>query len=195
MIEQIFYATGSLFFSLGSFVIIKCYLTWKRLYNKMEPTISLPEQAEETSVHDANYQKRLVKARVKTEEDLAKMSENEVKKLYLKHEQSIIDNVAGNVSKVFAKLWTKSVSRVVSVDEVELEAELNKDVFVEAFLKEYFPPFYYDYGMYLAPFSVLLTTANHIDYKWVGNSLEINDNGQEEPQEDDADADSSRTSE
>lgn len=93
MIEQIFYASGVSFFILASFLLVKCYIAARRmqfLYNKMETSITLPNISQEASVDNVEcYRQRLVKARVKTADDLSKISDEEVKKLYLKHEQSV----------------------------------------------------------------------------------------------------------
>ena len=146
----------------------------------MEMSIS-PNKAPASDASDVDqYRERLVKARVKTEEDLKKMSEEDVKKLYLKHEQTIVDGMADQVSKMFAKTWSNSISRVVPIDdEDELEKDLSEDIFLKAAIKNYFPSFYYDYGKYCAPASVLLTTGRHVNYK----SIKINGNGNAEPEE------------
>ena len=144
----------------------------------MEMSISPNDKAPASDVDQ--YRERLVKARVKTEEDLKKMSDEDVKKLYLKHEQTIVDGMADQVSKMFAKTWSNSISRVVPIDdEDELEKDLSGDIFLKAAIKNYFPSFYYDYGKYCAPASVLLTTGRHVNYK----SIKINGSGNEEPEE------------
>jgi hypothetical protein len=173
MIEQLFYTTGAIFFSLVSFMIVRCYFA----YNKMA-SITIPEMPQSVDTM-SRYRQRLIEARVKTEDDLCKMSDEDVKKLYLKHEQSIIDDMSDQVSKLFVKGWTKSVARVLPVDEAELESDLNRDVFVKVAVNEFFPSLYYRYGKFLAPVSVLATTASHIDYKQIGSSHEINGDSQD----------------
>ena len=181
MIEQIFYATGAMFFSVTSIIIIR-FCLWCRfcMYNKMETTITQPP----TANTETSYRDRLVKARVKTAEDLNKMSDEDIKKLYLKHEQSVVDGITEQVSRMFVKTWTQFVSLVLPIsDEDTLEEDLNKNVFLNAAAKEVLPSLYYDYGVYFAPFSVLLTTASHVSYQEIGNYVGINGRSNQEPKE------------
>ena len=85
-------------------------------YYKMD-TLTLPTLDETPSASEVDkYRLRLVQARVKTEDDLHKMSEEDIKKLYLKHEQSVIDRVSVQVTNLFVKAYTKSVSKVIPIE-------------------------------------------------------------------------------
>lgn len=141
-----------------------------------ESTLTLPNDDNQIKTSELDkYKLRLVQARVKTEEDLNNMSEDTIKNLYLKHEQGVIDNMSKLVHKWFVKAYTNIVNRIAFIKEVdELEKDLNEDVFLKAGIKEVFPTIYYQYGVYLAPLSVLATTVAHIDY-----NPYINDNGEE----------------
>lgn len=193
MIEQIFYAVGIVFFFIASSTIVKCYSIARKLYNKMEDAnvISSDSQKDEVVQKDevALYRQRLCKDRVKTEEDLAKMSDKDVKQMYLKQEQKIIDDMGDKFSRFCVKAWSLGVSRVLPIDDqTKLENDLNNDVFVKAMVKHFFPAFYYDYGTYIAPVSVLGTTATHIDL--TDKIVEINGRENcEKSQEDQADED------
>ena len=115
MIEQLYYASGFFFFCLSSFIILKCYNLFFSYY-KMD-TLTLPTLDETPSASEVDkYRLRLVQARVKTEDDLHKMSEEDIKKLYLKHEQSVIDRVSVQVTNLFVKAYTKSVSKVIPIE-------------------------------------------------------------------------------
>ena len=120
----------------------------------MESSIIIPETQPLPVDTVALYQQRLLKARVRTQEDLDEMSDEDVEKLYLKNEQIVID-------KMFINTWTRSVARLLPIDnELRLEASLMKDIFLKEVVnevaKEYFPSFYYDYGAYLAPFTFIV---------------------------------------
>lgn len=130
-----------------------------------EHSLTLPELTTAMSTDVDEYRERLVIARVKTKEDLQKMTDEDVKKLYLKHEQDLIDRMADQWREVSVKVYTRLVSKVLPLeDEDKLEQSLNKDVFLTAALKEAFIPFYYRWGACIAPVSVLATTAGHVDY-------------------------------
>jgi hypothetical protein len=141
-------------------------------------TITLPE---ETICADVEkYRQRLVKAHVKTEEDLVKMSDEDIKKLYLKHEQSVVDDMSDQISKLFTKTWTHFVAYMVPIwDEEELETSLNRDVFIKAAVNGIFPTIFYNYGMFLAPVSMLATTAMHVDYTQLGKKSGVLTNGEQ----------------
>ena len=135
-----------------------------------------------TTTSDADkYRQRLVQARVKTEEDLNKMSEDEIKKMFLKHEQSIVDGMANQGTEWFVKGYTKFVSKVLPIDgETDLEKSLNGDVFLQAAVKEFFPAIYYRFGAYFAPLSVALTTAAYVDYQRIKDKCSLTINEREE---------------
>ena len=119
-----------------------------------------------TSSELDKYRLRLIQAHVKTEEDLNKMTVQDIKKLYLKHEQSVIDKMSKQVFKLCVKTYSKSISNVIPIDNAEdLNNNLTNDVFINAAVNAYFPAIYYTYGAYLAPFSMLATTASHVDYQ------------------------------
>jgi len=173
MIEQLFYASGAIFFALSSFLMLKCYRRVQQLfsYYKMEPSITLPNTEEEEARACSEidkYRQSLVQARVKTEDDLKKMSEDDIKKLYLKHEQAVIDKYSDHMTKLFAKGYTKAVSNVVPIENCdELESSLSNDFFIKAAVNEFVPWLYYRYGMYIAPVSILTNTATHVDYQQI----------------------------
>ena len=111
------------------------------------------------------------------------MSDVEVKKLYLKHEQEVTNAAAEQVRQWFSKAWSKCASKALPVENEELEKDLNKDVFLEAAVKRYFPALYYDYGAFLAPLSVLTTTALHLKFPTINvgdQSIEEREDAAEE---------------
>ena len=74
------------------------------------------------------------------------------------------------MTRLFCKGYTKSVSKVLPIkDETSLEETLNKDVFLQSAIKEVFIPLYYKWGTFLAPLTVAVNTAAHIDYQFVIN--------------------------
>ena len=83
MIDILFYVSGIIFFSSTSFMIWKAYLKLQRLIN-MEAKISLPPSDISSGDDISRYRERLINARVKTEDELNKMTAEEIKKLYLK---------------------------------------------------------------------------------------------------------------
>ena len=154
----------------------------------MEDTLTLPPCQELTIPTDdiERYKERLLYARVKTEDDLAKMTPQEIKKLYLKHEQSIVDGMSDQMTKLFSKTYTTTVSKVLPInDETSLEDSLNKDVFLQAAMKEFFIPLYYKYGTLLAPLTVAANTAAHVDYQRLKNKYYTINNGTDQESETD----------
>lgn len=146
----------------------------------MESIIAIPKQSDGNV---STYRERLVKARVNTEEDISKMSDDQVKKIYLKHEQGIVDGVGDQVCKFFAKGWVKAIARFAPLtNEEEFEKTIGNDVFVKAAIKNYFPSIYYDWGGYLAPLSILATTVTSIDY----GTINVRSKDNQEPEEDES---------
>lgn len=130
-----------------------------------EPVITYPEMDTPTNTELDKYKTRLIQAHVKTEDDLQNMTAKEIKKIYLKHEQGIIDKMSKQVFEIFVKGYSKTVANVLPIDDEEgLTNTLNNDVFLQAAVCEYFPILYYKYGSFLAPLSITATTAAHVDY-------------------------------
>jgi hypothetical protein len=172
MIEQLYYISGTIFFLSLSFLIFRCLHSWEKLKiilrNKMtEPDITYPDvTAAPTSSELDKYRLRLIQAHVKTEDDLSKMTTHDIKKLYLKHEHKLIENMSTQISKTLVKMYSKSISNVIPIDNAEdLENSLNNDVFIKAAINEYLPTIFYSYGAYLAPLSIAITTEAHVDYQ------------------------------
>jgi hypothetical protein len=173
MIEQLYYISGTIFFLSFSFLILEFWCFWKKaksfFRNKMtEPDITYPDvtAAAPTSSELDKYRLRLIQAHVKTEDDLGKMNADDIKKLYLKHEQKLLKDMSTQISKIFVKMYSKTVANVIPIESSDqLENSLNNDVFIKAAINEYFPTIFYSYGAYLAPLSIATTTAAHVDYK------------------------------
>lgn len=193
IMETLFYISGIIFFASFTFIIwYTSYKYYKIFYcTKMtseQPNITYPEMEEPNNTELDKYKLRLIQAHVKTADDLQNMSSKEIKKIYLKHEQSIIDKMSKQVFTLFVKGYSKTMSNVLPIDdENKLEQSLCDDVFLQAAINEYFPGLYYKYGAFLAPLSVTATTAAHVDYTKVKEKffpiINVSEQSGEESQE------------
>ena len=178
IVESLYYLSGTLFFGVSTYLLIKIYfLFYKMTTEESSVNITYPEIPTTMSEVD-KYRVRLIQSHVKTEDDVNKMSPDEIKKEYLKHEKSIIDNMSDHVSKMLVQAYAKSVCSILPIDDAEgFEKDLKNDVFVKSAVSEYLPPLYYKYGPMLAPITILSTTATHINYKQIYEKINQYKNG------------------
>lgn len=178
--------SGALSLLVSAIILKFIYFVYKMESNVDITYPDIPQSASELD----KYKLRLIQAHVKTEEDLNKMSQNDIKKEYLKHEQAMIEKMSTNLTKMITKAYTNSVSNILPIEQPEsLENKLNDDVFLKAAINEYLPPLYYRFGALLAPLTVIATTATHVNYKNIELlNLFKNERNEEKPKETEADA-------
>ena len=96
--------------------------------------------------------------------DIDKMTTEQINKLYCKYEARLGASMTKTLGNSFINLYVMGVSKYFKVvDPPKLIQDLEEDPFVNNALNNTCCELYYRYGMYLAPFTAMLTTARHIE--------------------------------
>ena len=96
---------------------------------------------------------------------LDKMTPQEIDKLYCRYEARLGASMTKTLGNSFINLYVMAVSRSFNVtNPPKLIEDLEEDPFINHALTSVCCELYYKYGMYLAPFTAMLTTARHIDF-------------------------------
>ena len=110
--------------------------------------------------------------------DLDKMTPQEIDKLYCRYEARLGASMTKTLGNSFINLYVMAVSRYFNVtNPPKLIEDLEEDPFINHALTSVCCELYYKYGMYLAPFTAMLTTARHIDFN---KNIVDNKNGKSE---------------
>ena len=97
--------------------------------------------------------------------DIDSMSTEQINKLYCRYEGRLGASMTKTLGNSFINLYVMGVSKYFSVvNPPKLIEDLEEDPFVNNALNSACCELYYRYGMFLAPFTALLTTAKHIDF-------------------------------
>ena len=97
--------------------------------------------------------------------DIDKMSTEEINKLYCRYEARLGASMTKTLGNSFNSLYVLGVSRYFNVvNPPKLIEDLEEDPFINQALTSVCCELYYKYGMYLAPFTAMLTTARNIDF-------------------------------
>ena len=103
--------------------------------------------------------------------DIEKMDDHQVSKLYCRYEARLGASMTKTLGNSLINLYVLGISKYFSVpDPPKFLKDLEEDPFINNALNSVCCELYYKYGMYLAPFTALLTTAQHISFK-EGTSL------------------------
>ncbi|CAC5378303.1 unnamed protein product [Mytilus coruscus] len=96
--------------------------------------------------------------------DIDKMTTEQIDKLYCKYEARLGASMTKTLGNSFINLYVMGVSKYFKVvDPPKLIQDLKEDPFLNHGLTNICCELYYKYGMYLAPFTAMLTTARHIE--------------------------------
>ena len=97
--------------------------------------------------------------------DIDKMTPEQIKKLYCKYEARLGASMTKTLGNSFINLYVMGVSKYFNVvNPPNLIQDLEEDPFINHALTNTCCQLYYRYGMYLAPFTAMLTTARHISF-------------------------------
>ena len=97
--------------------------------------------------------------------DVDKMSAEEINKLYCRYEARLGASMTKTLGNSLINLYVMGVSKYFNVvDPPKLIGDLQEDPFINHALTSACCELYYRYGMYLAPFTAMLTTAKHINF-------------------------------
>ena len=107
--------------------------------------------------------------------DLDKMSPQEFDKLYCRYEARLGASMTKTLGNSFINLYVMAVTRYFNVtNPPKLIEDLEEDPFINHALTSVCCELYYKYGMYIAPFTAILTTARHIDFNTNKNIVDKN---------------------
>ena len=103
--------------------------------------------------------------------DIDKMTPEEIIKLYGKYEARLGAMMTKTLGNSFINLYVLGVSKYFNVvDPPKLIKDLEEDPYIDNALNRGCCEMYYKYGMYLAPFTGLLTTVKNIDFSKTENN-------------------------
>ena len=98
--------------------------------------------------------------------ELEKLNDLQVEKLYCRYEARLGARMTKTLGNSLLNLYVLGVSNFFRIkDPPKLIQDLEEDPFINNALNSVCCELYYKYGMYLAPFTALLTTAQHISFK------------------------------
>lgn len=109
--------------------------------------------------------------------DIDTMTSEQINKLYCRYEARLGASMTKTLGNSFINLYVIGVSKYFNVvNPPKLIQDLEEDPFINHALTSTCCELYYRYGMYLAPFTAMLTTARHIEFKKTeNNDIENND--------------------
>jgi hypothetical protein len=97
--------------------------------------------------------------------DIDKMTLEEINKLYYRYEARLGGSMTKTLGNSFINLYVLGVSKYFNIiDPPKLIQNLEEDPFLNHALTSLCCELYYRFGMYIAPFTAMLTTAKHIDF-------------------------------
>jgi hypothetical protein len=97
--------------------------------------------------------------------DIDTMSIEQINKLYCRYEARLGASMTKTLGNTFINLYVLAASKYLNItDPPKLIQDLEEDPFINHALTSVCCELYYKYGMYLAPFTALLTTTKHINF-------------------------------
>ena len=112
--------------------------------------------------------------KVYTEEQLAKLSEEEVEKLFNNYEAKLSGQMVKSLGRSVIKMYSMATCASLGITNQDaLSEDLENDPFLNSALQRATCELYYRFGLFLAPLSVGIITSKH--YLYEGNK-----NGEQE---------------
>ena len=100
--------------------------------------------------------------KVYTEEQLAKLSEEEVEKLFNNYEANLLGQMVKSLGKSIINMYSMGACSVPGITNQEaLSEDLENDPFLISALQRFTCELYYRFGSFLAPLSVGIITSRH----------------------------------
>ena len=126
----------------------------------------------ETPQSDTKHQKlleciltrnsKLYLGKVYTEEQLAKLSKEEVEKLFNNYEAKLSGQMVKSLGKSIISMYSMGPCSALGIRNQEVQSEdLEKDPFLNSALQRFTCELYYRFGSFLAPLSVGIITSRH----------------------------------
>ena len=105
---------------------------------------------------------KLYLGKVYTEEQLAKLSEEEVEKLFNNYEAKLSGQMVKALGKSVINMYSMGACSVLGItNQKALSEDLENDPFLNSALQRFTCELYYRFGSFLAPLSVGIITSTH----------------------------------
>ena len=105
---------------------------------------------------------KLYLGKVYTEEQLAKLSEEEVEKLFNNYEAKLSGQMVKSLGKSIINMYSMGACAALGITNQDaLSEDLENDPFLNSALQRFTCELYYRFGSFLAPLSVGIITSRH----------------------------------
>ena len=105
---------------------------------------------------------KLYLGKVYTEEQLAKLSEEEVEKLFNNYEAKLSGQMVKSLGKSIINMYSMGACSALGIRNQEaLSENLENDPFLNSALQRFTCELYYRFGLFLAPLSIGIITSRH----------------------------------
>ena len=108
------------------------------------------------------WNSKLYLGKVYTEEQLAKLSEEEVEKLFNNFEAKLSGQMVKSLRKSIINMYSVGACAVLGITNQDaLSEDLENDPFLNSALQRFACELYYRFGSFLAPLSIGIITSRH----------------------------------
>ena len=105
---------------------------------------------------------KLYLGKVYTEDQLAKLSEEEVEKLFNNYEAKLSGQMVHSLGHSIINMYSMGACAVLGISNQEaLSEDLENDPFLSSALQRFACKLYYRFGSFLAPLSIGIITSRH----------------------------------
>ena len=105
---------------------------------------------------------KLYLGKVYTEEQLAKLNEEEVEKLFNNYEAKLLGQMVKTLGKSIINMYSMGACSALGITNQDaLSEDLEKDPFLNSALQRFTCELYYRFGSFLAPLSIGIITSRH----------------------------------
>ena len=105
---------------------------------------------------------KLYLGKVYTEEQLAKLSEEEVEKLFNNYKAKLSGQMVNSLGKSIINMYSMRACSALGIrNQDALSEDLENDPFLNSALQRFTCELYYGFGSFLAPLSVGIITSRH----------------------------------
>ena len=109
---------------------------------------------------------KLYLGKVYTEEQLKKLSEEEVEKLFNNYEAKLSGQMVKSLGKSIINMYLMGACAALGISNQDaLSEDLEKDPFLNSALQRFTCELYYRFGLFLAPLSAGIITSRHYLYE------------------------------
>ena len=109
---------------------------------------------------------KLYPGKAYTEDQLAKLSEEEVEKLFNNYEAKLSGQMVNSLGKSIINMYSMGACAALGISNQDaLSEDLENDPFLNSTLQRFTCELYYRFGSFLAPLSVGIITSRHYLYE------------------------------